>query len=178
MRRSATALGLTVSRGGQAAATVMAVLLAVVLPLVVHAVPVQGGVPLGSRLLPMFLAPALVVLLGWGPWAVLATSLGPLLNHLLTGRPDGELLWRLSLEVSLFAGVVAAGWRVAGLRWVLLPAGYLVVRGVVVLTNQGDLRDALSGLATALSVSWPGLLMLAATGAGAAWNAKRRREEA
>lgn len=143
----------------------LAVVIAAALPVLVHAIPWQAEVPLGARLLPIFLAPALVVLLGWGPWAVLVTAAAPLLNHLLTGRPSAAMLWTLSLEVLVFACLVAAGWRLRPLRWVLLPLAYLIATAVA---------GGVDALLAAPVRSGPGLLLLAVLGVLAAHRTRSR----
>jgi hypothetical protein len=152
----------------------LALAIALVLPLIVHLIPWSGAVPLGAVLLPLFLAPVLVLSFGWGRWAALATSAAPLLNHLVTGQPAGSLLWRLILELILFTYLLCSLWRWSSLRAVLIPLACLTAVAsahILILLQAGVasglfevLTAAVSAAAEAIARSWPGLIVLALAG--------------
>lgn len=138
-----------------------------VLPILVHLIPVEAGPPMGARLLPIFLA-ATVAALRLDALSALSIALfTPLLNRLLTERPAGPMLPTLLIELVLVVLIVLLIRRVAPvlLRGAAAPAYLLaaVVAGAIV---SGDAPAATLGFA--LRHSWPGLVLLALAGAAAA----------
>lgn len=137
------------------------------LPVLVHLIPVQAGPPMGARLLPIFLAATVAAMRLDAVSALSIAVLTPLLNRLLTGMPAGPMLPAVATELLLVVGLVLVARRLAPamLRWVPAPAYLLaaVVAGAVV---HGDAIAATLGFA--FSASWPGLILLAATGVLAA----------
>jgi len=147
-----------------AAATLLTVIAALLLPLLVHLLPASGGVPLGARLLPIFYAPLLASVF-FGPVASLAASaLVPLANLALTGRPPLPVATQLSAELLIFTAVVLG----LGRRWprfaFAAPLAYVVARSVTFLaltpasvTTGGAWAALFASLGTAL----PGIVVLA-----------------
>lgn len=150
------------------------VLLAVglVLPLLVHLIPVQAGPPAGARLLPIFLAPLVALLRLDAVSALTIALLSPLLNRLVTGMPDGPMLTALLVELAAFCGILLLVRRFAPrAAGPAAPFAYLVAAALATLL-LGSVPTA-GWLVDTLRVAWPGLVVLAAAGA-----ALRRGREA
>lgn len=137
------------------------------LPVLVHAIPASSGPPMGARLLPIFLAATLAAMRLDAVSALAIAIATPLLNRLVTGSPEGPMLATVLIELTLVVTIVLLVRRHA--RY-LLPAvaapAYLVAATVAGLVLHGDAPAAT--LAFAFTASWPGLLLLAGTGALAA----------
>jgi hypothetical protein len=155
------------------ATTVSALALSAVLPVLVHMLPVTGGMPAGARLLPIFFAPLIAALLGRPAAALTAALLAPALNHLLTGMPAAATLPGLMMQLVLFTGLAVLLAR-RPLLTLLAPAAYLLAYYLapVLLTLLAALPglDHLAGgstrpLTAVLASAWPGLLALL----GVAW---------
>lgn len=91
--------------------------LSLLFPFLIHVLPVPGDARLGPRLLPMFYAPLLAVLVGRLPTALLVALLAPWLNRMLTGHPPAPMAAAMTVELTAFA--IALRWLIArhGLRW-------------------------------------------------------------
>lgn len=144
------------------------------LPLLVHMIPVEGGPPMGARLLPIFLAATLAAMRLDAVSALSIALATPLLNRLVTGSPAGPMLTTVLIELVVVVAVVLIARRFAPslLRVVAAPA-YLLAATAAGLVVHGDAPTAT--LAFAFGSSWPGLLLLAALGAA---SASPRREGA
>jgi hypothetical protein len=143
---------------------------ALVLPYVVHLVPIQGGPPLGARLLPIFFA-SLVLALRGSAWPALAVAVAaPTLNHYVTGMPAGPMWPTLQLELALFTVLVLAALRVAPrVAQLLGPVAYLVAKLVAALVLASN-PATLGAMTATVAVSWPGLVLLLVVGvASNAW---------
>src|SRR5690625_2492789 len=143
-------------------ATLVALAAAVALPVLVHLLPPVGGLPAGARLLPIFFAPLIAVLVRQPAAALTAAVAAPLLNHLLTGLPDAAMLPVLTLQLLIFTGVAAL---LASRRFltVLAPVAYVLAYWLtpVVLRVFGGEAGPVQPLGTLLTNAWPGLLALA-----------------
>jgi hypothetical protein len=73
------------------------------LPLLVHIVPLDGPVPIGARLLPIFYAPLLAAWIFHPAVGLLASLLMPFINHAFTGMPTLPMTVLLSLELVVFS---------------------------------------------------------------------------
>lgn len=137
---------------------------ALVLPYVVHLVPIQGGPPLGARLLPIFFA-SLVLALRGAAWPALAVAVAaPTLNHYVTGMPAGPMWPTLQLELALFTVLVLASVRAAPRAAPLLgPVAYIAAKLVAGLALASS-PATLPALTATLAVAWPGLVLLALVG--------------
>ncbi|MFA5595764.1 MAG: hypothetical protein WDA15_10825 [Trueperaceae bacterium] len=152
--------------------TAVAVGLSVLLPVMVHLLPLSGHVPAGARLLPIFYAPLLGVLLGRPAAALTAALLAPLLNHLLTGMPAPSLLPTMTTELVLFSGLALLLAKrphlafLAPLAW--LAAHYLAPSLLGALSALPGLARfggaTSSALPALLATAWPGMLVLAIIG--------------
>lgn len=134
----------------------------VILPFAVHFLPVYGGFNWGARLLPMFYGPFIAVIF-FRPHVGIIVALGaPLLNNLLTFRPDPGLVVSLTNELFIFTVFSYLIYR----RWpnflATAPLSYLLARITcfvlfllipVFSANQptplfflGSLKNSLSGI--------------------------------
>ncbi len=140
-----------------------------VLPFLVHLVPVEAGPPMGARWLPIFLAAGLAAM-RLDPISALAIAVAtPLLNSVVTGMPAGPMLPVVLLELIIVVTTIVAlrflvprTIRNLALRVALAPA-YLIAATVTSFILAGDTPTAT--LAFAFNWSWPGLLTLAIAGA-------------
>lgn len=149
-------------------ATLATIGLTAALPFLVHLAPPVGGVQLGARLLPIFLAPLVAAALFHPAVAVVAALVTPTLNRLLTGRPTPEMAVQLTLELLVFVGI--AWWaarRGARLAW-LAPAGYVAAKAATLaaLALAGGATIVPSAFVTSLGHALPGLALLALLGLG------------
>lgn len=139
---------------------------AFVLPFLVHLIPADGGPPHGARLLPIFYVGLVLVLRGAPLPALAVAVMAPLLNRFVTGMPAGPMLPTVLIELVLFTllVVLAVRYLPVSLARFLGPVAYLaatLVARPIVFPGA----EPLATLSTALSVGWPGLLMLLAVGA-------------
>jgi hypothetical protein len=156
------------------AAVTVGLTAAFVLPLVVHLIPSDGGPPHGARLLPIFFAGLVLVLRGAPVPALAVAVFAPLLNRLVTGMPAGPMLPTLLIELVLFTLLLALAVRYlpASVARFLGPVAYLAAT-LVARPFVFPGAEPLATLGTALTVGWPGLLMLLAVGALAGTGRKR-----
>jgi len=100
---------------------------AIAFPFLIHALPIVGDVPMGARLLPIFFAPLLAILLTdhkRGLIAALITSLfAPWLNNLLFGMPTPPMVTLLTLELMVFSIVSAIIYRQWSNFWAVALVG-------------------------------------------------------
>lgn len=91
--------------------------LSLLFPFLIHVIPVPGDSRIGPRLLPMYYAPLLAVLIGRTPTALLVAVLAPWLNWALTQHPPTTIAALMMVELTGFA--IALRWMMAchGLRW-------------------------------------------------------------
>ncbi len=154
-------------RKATARETAALLLVAGLLPFLIHLLPWSGARPLGAHLLPMFWA-TFVASYFYGPKVgVLVGLFAPGVNLVITGLPAWKFLGLMSVELTLYALVTA--WAVRRLPWFILlaPLGYLVAR-LATTTLQlalgvfGDGVAPLAFLAQAVTTSLAGLVVLTA----------------
>ncbi len=98
------------------------------LPVLFHLIPPVSDVPMGARLLPLFYAPLIAVLLFRPHVGLIAAALAPMLNYLLTGRPEFGLVTLLSLELVTFALVSLLVLRLQLKLWLMVPVALVVAK--------------------------------------------------
>ncbi len=162
---------LSTSRIGFFAITAAALAASAALPVLVHLLPAGASGPIGPRLLPIFFAPLIAVLMGRPGVALIVAALAPSTNHLLTGSPAPAMLATLTLQLLLFASVLTLLRKPARLFLPLIaPLAYLgAVLAVPHLLGFLTGFPWLSGLAVIpappagalLLQAWPGLLVIA-----------------
>jgi len=158
-------------------ATIATVALAMLLPFLVHLLPPSGGVPLGARLLPIFVAPFLAAALFHPGAAVVASLVTPTLNRLATGQPAPAMSVLLTVELLVFSGIVLAVRERWPRAWFLAPVAYVVAKGVALLAlaAAGAPLPGLVGVAGflgSLANALPGLLLLLALNAWVVFGAR------
>jgi hypothetical protein len=137
------------------------------LPVLVHLIPVEAGPPMGARLLPIFLAAIIAAMRMDAVSALSIAVFTPLLNRLLTGSPAGPMLPTLLIELGVVVSLVLLLRRSAPALLRVAPApAYLLAAVIAGAIVAGDGPAATLGFA--LRHSWPGLILLAATGVLAA----------
>jgi len=148
---------------------VVALAIALAMPVLVHMAPWGGGIPLGAFLLPMFWAAFVTVFL-YGLWpGLLVAVFGPVVNTFLTQFPELRLNTVMSFELVVF---VVFSWvvirRPRGRSfWLLAPLAYVVAKacssglraaGVEVFGNIGMAAEF---FIRSVSNGIPGLIVLA-----------------
>jgi hypothetical protein len=146
-------------------------------PMLVHAFPVSGAVPLGARLLPLFWVAFLAAYLLRPAPAVLVAIAAPIVNHLVFGRPSADLVAQLVTEAGFMA--LACGWVLRRdptfAFWA--PLGYIAAKIVslpVVMIVGAEYPSALRLATSSIANAWPGLLCLLALNLAVARHALRR----
>jgi hypothetical protein len=154
---------------GALSAVAFGLVASLVFPFVVHLVPMEGGPPLGARLLPIFYATLVLALRGGPLPAVLVATFAPFVNRLVTGMPAGPMLPTLLFELVLFTVLVLVAVRfVPRAAPYLAPLAYLIAALSAKAVLIGDFAIVDTAIRS-LQVSWPGVLMLFAIGATTAW---------
>ncbi|MEM8969846.1 MAG: hypothetical protein AAGE93_25740 [Bacteroidota bacterium] len=145
-------------------ATVLLLVAAFILPFLVHLLPAYEGVPMGARLLPMFIVPFIAVVFFNVTLGLVIGGLSPLMNVLLTGSPDWQFVVVLSLELMLFALIVNQFLKMPGLKWMAAPVAYMAAKVaslvllivVPLITNAEPTQFFVNSMVNA----WPGILLL------------------
>jgi hypothetical protein len=135
----------------------------VLFPYLVHLFPPQAGVPMGARLLPLFWAPFLVIVLFDLKTALIAALFAPILNSFVVGQPTGSMITLLTIEAVVFCVVVSAAYRFWPNFILTAPLAYVaavIVAAVVLVIRPLLPFPPLSFLTTALVNAIPGLLLL------------------
>ncbi len=145
-------------------ATAILLVVASVLPWLVHLIPPHQGTPMGAVLLPLFVVP-LVALLRYSPSVgLIVATAGPVLSFLVTGLPQGPMLILLTIELIVFTLVAGQLLRASTLGWVAAPLAFLFTKTVslIVLTLLPFLSqiEPLNYFFTSISVALPGILLL------------------
>lgn len=139
---------------------------AVLLPVLVHLIPSEAGAPpLGARLLPIFIAPLVAILLGYPVVGLVASLVMPSLNHLLTGRPPAAIIMSMTIELVIFSLIVSLVWWKlprSPLRYIIAPLAYIVARMVALLveTITQSVPVSFEAFTNSLIFALPGLVVL------------------
>jgi len=142
---------------------------AMLLPVLFHLIPPVGDVPMGARLLPIFYAPLVAVLLFRPHVGLIAAALAPMLNYLLTGRPEFGLVNLLSVELVTFALISVLALRMRLSIWLMVPlalitaktASFVLLHGLPHLSAlspaaywQMTLLNGIPGLLVLIAIAW------------------------
>lgn len=160
----------------RATARETAVLLAVawLVPFAVHLAPWSGVRPLGAHVLPMFWTTLVAAYFYGARVGVLAGVFAPVINLLVTGLPALAFAATMSVELAVFAVVVAAGVR----RWprfvLIAPLayglGWLASTALLGATGAfAEVQAAVGFLTRGLSDGAAGLVVLGAIHAALGW---------
>ncbi len=125
-----------------------------ILPQVFHLIP-QGGI--------IFAPLSLVILVGaykfgWKT-GLLAALASPIVNHLITGQPETEVMPVMTLK--LVALALVAGFTAQYFKRVTLPLLIGVVLVALVIGGLGELAltSAIAATIQDFTIGWPGLLL-------------------
>ncbi len=99
--------------------------LSVLFPFMIHVLPVPDDARLGARLLPIFYAPLLAVLLGRTSTAWLVALLAPWLNWIVTAHPRPLGAATLTIELMVFVLVLRTLYAGTRQRWFMAIPAYL-----------------------------------------------------
>jgi hypothetical protein len=137
--------------------TVIILAAAVILPFMVHLFPTSGGIPWGERLLPMFYAPFIAVVLLRPHTGIIAAVLAPMLNSLLTGLPASGRIPIISVRLLLFIAFAHLIISRKKRFWLAAPLAYLVamlVSGIFLDSAfLNPLADSFSGIIVLLALN-------------------------
>lgn len=150
-------------------ATVL-VVVAWLVPFLVHLIPWAGPRPLGVYLLPIFWT-TFIALYFYGALPGLAIGLvTPLLNFALTGLPMARTLGLTTLELATFVAVGSIAvmrwprfWFAAPLAWIAAKAATMGIQAIVPLFHYSDqpwrhllrsCENGLTGLAVLAVIHW------------------------
>jgi uncharacterized membrane protein len=145
--------------------TVVLLAVAWLVPIVVHLAPWSGERPLGAHLLPMFWATLVAAYLFGARLGVLVGLFAPVVNLLFTGLPAWKFLSVLSVELTIFALIVAAGARRWPRFWFLAPLAYLAAKTATTALQAavgvfGDIGAPLAFFAQSVVGGAAGLVVL------------------
>lgn len=134
---------------------------AMILPFLVHLAPQSGQTPIGAVWLPMFYAPLIAALLDKPQAGFIAGVLAPVVNGLMTGQPEGLLMWTLSFEIGLFvlaAYAIGRSRRAVRWAWAAGLGGYVIAKvgAYLLFSTLGQTGDVNF---TAMVNAWPGMLI-------------------
>ena len=146
-------------------ATFVLLAIACILPFLIHLIPPVQGTPVGAILLPMFYIPFIAVVFFSLPVGVIIAALAPLINFLITGNPQWQILVVLSFELIIFALIAHRLLQVKGIAWLAAPLSYMLTKVVssvllFVIPLVGGVEPA-QFFMNSVSNAWPGLIVLA-----------------
>jgi hypothetical protein len=130
---------------------------AVILPFIVHLFPSSDGIPWGERLLPMFYAPFIAVVLLRPHAGIMTAVFSPILNSLITGLPVTGRIPIISLSLLLF--IVFAQLMISRKKrfWLAAPLAYLATMSVSGIFLDpaflNPLADSFSGIMVLLALN-------------------------
>ncbi|MDD4956865.1 MAG: hypothetical protein PHH49_02545 [Candidatus Omnitrophica bacterium] len=141
------------------------IIVSAMLPVMFHILPYTGSVPVGARFLPIFYAPLLGILLLRPRDGIIAGALSPVLNHLVTGRPDVPMTVTLSLDMLLFTSLVSLSVIKQKASPLLTPLLYILAKFIssyifLPQDNFTGISGNLDIFITSLRLSLPGIFML------------------
>lgn len=148
----------------QIKATAALLLVACIIPLLIHLIPPYQGMPMGAILLPMFYIPFIAIVFFRLHVGLIVAALSPVVNFLLTGNPQWQIATVLSFELVIFALIASRLLQIKGIAWVAAPLSYLVTKIISstalfllpVLLPTEPMAFFLTSVGTAV----PGILML------------------
>lgn len=147
--------------------TVVLMVVAWLVPFLVHLIPWSGPRPLGVHMLPAFWTAFVAVYLYGGGVGVLVALVVPVVNTLTTGLPVSDRVLAMSVELLAYVALAAVAVRrwpsfrfVAPLAW--LPAYALSLAVQWAVPTFGYARNPIAHFGATLGNVWPGLLVLLA----------------
>ena len=89
----------------------------ILMPFIIHLLPIVDNVPIGARLLPIFYAPLIAVIFFRWHVGLLAALLAPVINFLITGSPQWQVVIILTYELTLFVVFISLLKDIKIVRW-------------------------------------------------------------
>lgn len=137
----------------------------VILPIAIHMIPSYGGVPMGSRFLPMFYAPFIAITFLNPHVGLTAAFLAPSLNALITGLPAAGIKTLLTIQLVVFTVLSYLILRKWPKFWGVAPLSYLaaLLSSSLILYFIPRIliqKEPLVYLITTLTCGLPGILTL------------------
>lgn len=147
--------------------TILLLSAAVLLPLLIHLIPAVNGQPAGAYLLPIFYAPLAAVIFSRFHAAIITAVFSPMINYLITGNPQFQLVQIMSLELGIFVTIFYFINKIDSLRFVAALLSYALTMAVlfVLLSVVNSLlpgKDASGFIIDSISTGIPGIFIIAA----------------
>jgi hypothetical protein len=133
--------------------SVLVLAFSVLIPVLVHLIPVSGNP--GAVLLPIFIAPFIAVVFFRLNVGITAALLSPMLNYLLTGSPVSGAVGIITLELSLF---VLAAWLLTKFDYIKLFAAPVSIIFAMFITQL--ISSSLSHFTVVLTAGLPGIVII------------------
>ena len=135
------------------------------LPFLIHLVPVESAVPAGVRLLPVFYAPLVGIVLFRSRSALVGGVMAPWVNFLITGRPLPDMALMLTVDMILFVGIATLVRHYAKGFWAMAPVSYIIAKFLSSLTiipgnNFTGASSSMEFFFLSVVFAVPGLVML------------------
>jgi membrane-associated HD superfamily phosphohydrolase len=145
--------------------TVLLLAAAVAVPLIIHLLPAINGQPSGAYFLPVFYAPLIAILLFRFHTALITAAFAPVLNYLITGNPQFNLVQIICLELVIFVSICYLLNKIEKFRLTAGLLSYLltmfVLFFVITLLNlQVPGNDASSFIINSALTGIPGIIVL------------------
>ncbi len=146
--------------------------ISLILPVLIHLIPIFGVSSWGARLLPIYYAPLIAALFYRAHVGLIVTLCPPWINHLFTGMPNIPVTSLLTCELLIFVLLIIFFVNLAGRKWFYGPLAYLVAKTLffmVLLFWPPDflLNPPLDYFKNTLFVAIPGILLLGLVNWGA-----------
>ena len=136
-----------------------------VLPVLVHLIPSDSVVPVGVRLLPIFYAPLVAIILFRPHVGIIAGLFAPLVNAVITGRPDVQTIYMLTADLFVFTAFLSLIYKRFKTFWGAALVAYLIAKffsSVVlgIIPEFGAGQGRIEFFLYTIKISEPGLLIL------------------
>ena len=145
--------------------TFIVLAVASLLPVLVHLIPSTAAVPVGVRLLPIFYAPLVAVILFRPHVGIIAGLFAPLASAVITGRPDIQAIYMLTADLFVSMVLLSLIYKRFKTFWGAALVAYLfakffssVVLGIIPEFGAGLGR--IEFFLYTIKISEPGLLIL------------------
>lgn len=165
MKEAKIIQSLNLSEGIQVKETILVLAATLLMPMLIHLIPVSASTPVGAVLLPIFYAPLVAVIFFRFHVALIPALLAPVINYFLTGHPAAHLLPVMTIELVVFVSAIAFIISMKNqISWIAAPLAYVVAKvGSVILLSIFPALMEIGGFEFAmisLSNAWPGMIML------------------
>ncbi|MCC5931678.1 MAG: hypothetical protein JJU28_20700 [Cyclobacteriaceae bacterium] len=165
MKETKIIQSLNLSEGIQVKETILVLAATLLMPMLIHLIPVSGSTPVGAMLLPIFYAPLVAVIFFRLHVALIPAILAPAINYFLTGHPAAHLLPVMTLELVVFVAAIAfILHKKSQISWIAAPLAYIIAKvgSVVLLTVFPSLMEIAGFEFAMISISnaWPGIIAL------------------